>query len=375
MRGKIDPHFPFIQVDRDVTGSAARLAQVIDVPHQYAMGGLVFFWEGLADRRLLTGKVELVLPAAEIEDRILLAFGRPVKPSILVALGFLEAREGHGYRVRGMSRYISAEASRIKRTGPRPNANPTPTGVRPGSDRGQSGKSTVRPGSDRGPAPQSVEVRVERIEDRDQTSTSICGGLAQLDLHQAIATPPEPPALGTLDSRSSKADAPRQPELALVEEDFEAVPRAKDPRLKELQKALEATFEEATGARYKFAGAKDTQALKRILAHEPSVEAIARRFAAALANKGWPTVKTFAQLDQCWNDISFSPSPSPPKISDRRTCAGCGERPAPFEVWGHRACAVCHEEVSALLTGDNPSEKLATIALDWFNNRKRASSA
>lgn len=180
-----------------------------------------------------------------------------------------------------------------------------------------------------------------------------------------------------IDFGQDQPSAVRRTGLALVDSGFDPLPapRVKDPKLKEAQTALEAVFEQATGSKYKHGAAKDTQALKRILAHEPNVEAIAQRFAAALSNKGWPTVKTFAQLDQRWNDIPVSQAQGSPKITDRRSCDACGQPPAPFDVWGHRVCLCCHDEVTELLTGDKPSEVLAMTARNWIATRKRANTA
>jgi hypothetical protein len=90
------------------------------------------------------------------------------------------------------------------------------------------------------------------------------------------------------------------------EDEFLSVPpprKTTDPRIKELELALSEVFLRATGARYKHQGVKDTQALKRILAHGASVEEAVARFERGLSEKKWKETKTFAQLDSKWNDL------------------------------------------------------------------------
>jgi hypothetical protein len=142
-RQEIDPLFPFIQVDRGVGPKAAQLAGHLSVSYQHARGSLEIFWETLADRRRLANREELVLPLAEVEVLLHLAFGRPVLPEIMVALGFLEPRETAGFRIRGMSRYINSEKARIlkkgvgkgrEKTEPEPGQHPGATPVPPHPD-------------------------------------------------------------------------------------------------------------------------------------------------------------------------------------------------------------------------------------------------
>lgn len=155
MRGEIDPQVPFIQVHRSVGPKAASLAQVLKVTYQHARGSLDVFWEGLADRRILAGKSELMLTAKELETRLLLAFGQPVDLDHLVHLGLLEPRDGR-YRVRGMSRYLVMEASRVAKKGKRPRYDLDDTTASPRSDPGVTGVASGR---------DPVEVRGKREEE------------------------------------------------------------------------------------------------------------------------------------------------------------------------------------------------------------------
>lgn len=114
---EIDTQIPYIQVHRNVARLAASLAPTLGVSYQHVRGGLDVFWESLADRRILAKALDLpdpmvVIDATETINRLWLAFGLKVDPSIMVAAGVLEALPAGKYRVRGMSRYIEMEAER-----------------------------------------------------------------------------------------------------------------------------------------------------------------------------------------------------------------------------------------------------------------------
>lgn len=174
MSSSLDPQMPYIQVHRSVGPRAAQLAVAIGVTYQHARGSLDVFWESLADRRILAkavigpgGQPELVLPTAELTTRLRLAFGQPVDFELLVHAGILEPRET-GWRVRGMSRYLIAEATRLAKKGAgAPGSTPTAPAPAPQG-------SPVAPGCHPGPTPpppgsDPTEVRGERREVRDET--------------------------------------------------------------------------------------------------------------------------------------------------------------------------------------------------------------
>lgn len=110
-RREINPQMPFIQVDQNVGARAAQLAARIGVSYQHARGALDIFWESLADRRILAGKTKVILTPGDCLERLRLAFGCPVDIQTMVSAGFLEV-DPEGFRVRGMSRYLKAEAKR-----------------------------------------------------------------------------------------------------------------------------------------------------------------------------------------------------------------------------------------------------------------------
>lgn len=182
-RTGIDPQLPYIQVHRTAGPKAAQLAIALKVTYQHARGGLDVFWESLADRRLLDrhrqdidGVPAFVMGQEELERRLRLAFGVPVDVSEMVSLGFLEpvssagwSASERGFRVRGMSRYLNAEAGRKakKGTAPAPAPDAGDTMTPPRSDPGDtpvSPRSFV--GSNRGATPQRREARGESEETR-----------------------------------------------------------------------------------------------------------------------------------------------------------------------------------------------------------------
>ena len=116
---EIDPQFPFVQFHRSAQLAASQIATLLKLPVPHVVGGLVCFWFGLADRRILAKHPDgVVLSSEEIQGRMELAFGvsaLPLRPFVLA--GLLEERDGGNYRVRGMSRYLDAEAKRSKLKG------------------------------------------------------------------------------------------------------------------------------------------------------------------------------------------------------------------------------------------------------------------
>jgi hypothetical protein len=75
-----------------------------------------------------------------------------------------------------------------------------------------------------------------------------------------------------------------------------------DPRIRPLSLRLEEIFLRVRGERYSHGGAKDTQALKGMLALA-SEDEIAARWTVALRAQSWIRCSTFAQLKGKWNDI------------------------------------------------------------------------
>lgn len=75
-----------------------------------------------------------------------------------------------------------------------------------------------------------------------------------------------------------------------------------NPAFRELQDALCADFQAVTGERYAWQSAKDTQALKRLIAH--GADAIRERWGRGLRASGFHRVRTVAQLGSKWNDLA-----------------------------------------------------------------------
>lgn len=192
MREEIDPQLPYIQVHRSVPGKAIKVATPLKVPVPFVVGALVTFWQTLADRRLLAahgrlhnGRPAFVLSASETSERLKDAFGMDVPLGLMCRQDFLEPVGDSEYRIRGMSRYLNAEAGRIAKkatrtTGERPALHPVPSGAPQGSDPSPTG---VTPGGDpnaTGVVPRLDSSRTgalprkdERLETRDEEETVV----------------------------------------------------------------------------------------------------------------------------------------------------------------------------------------------------------
>jgi len=122
-----------------------------------------------------------------------------------------------------------------------------------------------------------------------------------------------------------------QPPLALEVQEPEG-----PSRFKQLRDAICAAYFEAKGAKYKWQGAKDTEALKRIMGVVSEDAEILARWRAGLAiAKGWLSIATVAQLDSKWNDLA--------DVVPRRTgpacdVPGCELDGNDADTHGHRAC-------------------------------------
>lgn len=92
------------------------------------------------------------------------------------------------------------------------------------------------------------------------------------------------------------------PELLVLEPVSEKTPSA----YKAAQTAIMAVFLAVCGQAYKWQAAKDSVALKRILATGATPDEIGFRFKRLLeaGPNEWPRGATVAQLDSCWNDLT-----------------------------------------------------------------------
>lgn len=175
-KSEIDPFLPFVKVARASAPAAAALAPAINVTYQHARGALVLLWEGLADRRLLARHLEagaILLSDVEIRHRLRLAFGVEVDPELAETAGFLE-RRGDLWRVRGGSRLLAVEGSRLKKKEAAFDDEETiPDPIEhgesyPGDTRGATGGATR--GATGGATPGSTGVGPpQRLEDRGKS--------------------------------------------------------------------------------------------------------------------------------------------------------------------------------------------------------------
>lgn len=163
-RDEINPLLPFITVTQSARASAALLAPVLKITHQHAIGSLVELWFQFADRALLAQcGDEIVMTDDDARERLHLAFGTPVEPSMLAVVRFLE-KAGDGWRLKGGDRLIAVERARLKKKGATPGRTPGSTRVAPPV------APPVAPGSD--PRSDPTEERGERREERGKNTTS-----------------------------------------------------------------------------------------------------------------------------------------------------------------------------------------------------------
>lgn len=118
-----------------------------------------------------------------------------------------------------------------------------------------------------------------------------------------------------------------------------------------------AIYEQATGNKYKFDGAKDYQAWKRMRA-QFSVEEIEARWRTGLLAKGYQHTANLAQLDAKWNDLgSIEVRPDALKakpaegeaVSILPACDACGvEGKTWLKFCRHWLCTSCVEQARAV---------------------------
>lgn len=167
---ELDSQLPYIQIHRSVGAKAAHLAALASAPYHLVRGVLECFWESLADRRVLQKALAsdgcIVLTRAEIMNRLCRLISPSCTPDDIEMVGFIEAfpaRVG-SYRVRGMSRYLQAEATRASKKGKLPQGlTPVLPLPDPGVSESDPGATPVPPGSD------PPEERGERKEERGKT--------------------------------------------------------------------------------------------------------------------------------------------------------------------------------------------------------------
>lgn len=318
-----DP-LPFLQVDRSVRHKVPLLAGAMGVSSQHAMGALVDFWGLCSDPRELEAVVRatppdatpiLVLPEATVKRRLKLATGGiEVDPDVLMELGLLEPHE-KGIRVRGMSRYLAGIRRCLKlkesaKTGGQRSANARRAkkgtaqpirGVRSGrrsesaSTGASTGASSTASESASSDASGVLRTMVEAsAEHRDQRSEYIstkdlttCGGYPP-PTASGLQPPPEP--------------AP-QPEPEPPVEAPKPSPQSPSARASD---ELCRVFQETTGSRYAWNGAKDGVALAWLL-KQADLPEVLDRWRRGLQGVGWKECSTVAELRTKWNHLREHP--------------------------------------------------------------------
>jgi hypothetical protein len=274
----IDPQLPFIQVARGVAAKAARLAGNCGADYYRVRGVLDAFWESLADRRVLRAALEGPGCVVVTTETVLAALCRPLgcAPEDVVTAGFLAPFEPEKYRVRGMSRYLSSERTRLNRKAPRkrpglpPNTSSTPVG--PQSD---PPSTLVEP--HRG---KRVEGRGERVEVRGE---------------ETLPFEPDGPngGLGSGSKSGRKPDPRHAPLVAALVAAGATVTRRHVRAVSELLELA-------------------TQATDR----EHAADEVLARWRRALAHQGYPTVREVGELAKHWGHFA------PPRDTIADTWAG-----------------------------------------------------
>ncbi len=303
-----DP-LPYTQVDRAVKPKAATLSTLLGIPYQHALGALVEFWDSCGDpreleQRLARGETAVVLTHAELETRLLVAFGRPVDPDNLRILGLLE-RLADGYRVRGMSRYFAPiEARRQARKAASAGGLATAAAAkRTASGRFIAGGAAAKRSSSAEPnAGSDVQAPAKR-EPSQRTSYSVH---SSADSKSLAGLPPLDPVLEPLLAKAPQAESPLEPVARSSLPPRRAKPaREVDPRHHPLKLEMVAAC-----PGYGFTG-RDAGALSELLSlGEP--EEILRRWKRALASTGFPLVRAIHELPSRWN--SFGVNSGQPRL-------------------------------------------------------------
>ena len=113
-----DP-LPYTQFHRSARPKAARLAALINVTVQHAIGTLIEWWDLNGDPRdierlIEQGKREVVLTADQVRKTFRIASGgHDIDPESLEVLGLVEATAEGCYRICGMSRFFEPVQSRV----------------------------------------------------------------------------------------------------------------------------------------------------------------------------------------------------------------------------------------------------------------------
>jgi len=285
---------PYIQFELDAMEDAPSIAAAAGISEANAGWGLPKLW-----RRCWREKLDTV--TAGVLAGLFGGEGERVAAA-LVEFGYLEPLRDGVYRVRGAKRYLRISAVR--------------------SEAGKKGgKKTAKAGSglnnlrQNKPNTEAIASAAPEAGTRDALNAE----------HRSKIQQNEP--ITEANSEAIASDAPKQEpsntealtansEQRTAKEEASAgdkrPPRSRapgDPRLKPLTDALVADYEAIRGEKYAHGGAKDTEALKRLLKVAPP-EQIRAKWGPALQASGWASASTFAQLWSKWNDLAAPTGPA-----------------------------------------------------------------
>lgn len=244
---------PFLQVEIDAIKEAQGVAGATGLSLAQVVGGLCLTWAHCWQKK-----------TAFVTRGQLAGFFCHVGADLVVPLvefGFLDQCEDGAIRVCGAAKYLRVSASR--------------------SRGGHASKTNLVPG-----ARHLFSAEAEK-EPRDGL-----GSVSALSPSHPVTDPPIKKDL----LASEKVDQPQ----------------ARSP-FAEAQALLVDVYLQRRGCRYKWLGAQDSNALKRILTVATPQEA-ARMFGVGLEQVGYKETNTVAQLDAKWNDLSrLRPDATPPQ--------------------------------------------------------------
>lgn len=274
---------PFIQVDLDAKKKFPLVARGLGISVAEVALAFLEMWEPcFGGKKRTVSRVELEC-----------LFGVPSARSVpvLVEYGFLTP-DGELFRIRGSGRYSVAAEAR-SRGGKAASGNLKRGTTFPGSSREAAGDSAGK--QPRLNAGSRVESR-ESIVDTEATTFAGTSG-----------APPAVEQVELLDEAS--AFAYRQAEAPASQK-----PKREkaDPRFAPVKAMLVRVFEELRGCKYLFSGAKDSEAIKRMLPVGDDAE-IELRWRFGLRAKGFDRCESIAELSAKWNRYTTGPPRKKPR--------------------------------------------------------------
>jgi hypothetical protein len=299
---------PYLPLDLDAKRKLEAIERGLSLPRHTMVGGAMDLWESVWRAWMESRNTE----TAAIVDELAVcsAFGSDPRIRLaLVARDFLEPlADGSGWRVCGAAKWLfglegKSRGGKAAKANLRQGSQP---GVLPGNRESQIGDFPAKPG----PMPEDASRLDPRLL---HPAPSTQHHLKETSAPVAVAPSPvlanPVGSLGALTLPGlEKAARPGR-----RHEDRPA-PAKEPPRLKSLTTALAGDVLEILGEKYLHGGARDTDALKRIVATGATDREIRSRFRAGLRTKdpkNWLCVRTIAQLGAKWNDLAGYGDPPP----------------------------------------------------------------